>query len=205
MKKFSQIFITILILFSMPVAGIYMQSDTDQLLKSLQDKFNSISDFSADFRQSTDGKVNLAGKFFYGKGNKLRLELRTLVIVTDGKTNWSFNKKENKVIISNYDPSDPSILSIEKIIDDYPSRCSINSGMENNTNVLTLSPNKPGLNFKTAKLFVSSNNMVYKILITDPNGALIQIDLTNYKINKNPDNSIFTFTAPKGSKVIDLR
>lgn len=183
----------------------FSQSSSNQLLKTLQNKFNSINDLSADFKQSTNGKINLAGKFFYKKENDLRLELKNLMIVSDGTTNWSYNKKENKVIISNYDPSDPSIISLKKIIEDYPAKCEVSDEKENGNNVLVLKPGKPGMNFKIAKIYINSAELVQKIILTDQNNALIQIEFSNYKLNQKLNNSTFTFIPPKGSKVIDLR
>ena len=183
----------------------FSQSSSNQLLKTLQNKFNSINDLSADFKQSTNGKINLAGKFFYKKENDLRLELKNLMIVSDGTTNWSYNKKENKVIISNYDPSDPSMISLKRIIDDYPKKCSVSDEKENGNQVLVLKPGKPGMNFKIAKIYINSSELVQKIILTDQNDALVQIEFSNYKLNQKLNNSTFTFIPPKGSKVIDIR
>ena len=194
--------LTGLFVFSVPT---FSQSGGGQLLKTLQNKFNSINDLSADFKQSANGKINLSGKFYYKKENDLRLELKNLMIVSDGTTNWSYNKKENKLIISNYDPSDPSMISLKRIIDEYPTKCTVTDEMENGNNVLVLKPGKPGMNFKIAKLYINSEDLVQKIIMTDQNDALIKIEFTNYKLNQKLNNSTFTFIPPKGSKVIDLR
>jgi outer membrane lipoprotein-sorting protein len=155
--------------------------------------------------ETSNGKVSLAGKLFYGKVNKMRLELKNLTIVSDGITNWSYNKKENKVVISNYDPGDPSVISLEKIINDYPSQCNLIVGKEGDTDILTFLPGKPGLNFKNAKIFINPGSLINKVDLTDQNNNNIQIEFSNYQLNKNISTSTFTFTPPKGSKVIDLR
>jgi outer membrane lipoprotein carrier protein len=135
----------------------------------------------------------------------MRLELKSLIIVTDGKTNWSYNKKDKKVVISNYDPSDPSIISLERIIKDYPSSCKVTTEKEGSTDVINLSPNKRGLNFKNAKIHINSENLIEKINMVDQNNNQVQIEFSNYQLNKDLGASTFTFTPPKGSKVIDLR
>jgi outer membrane lipoprotein carrier protein len=201
MKKVSLILFAIFIF----TASLLAIDSADQLVKSLQNKFNSISYLTADFRQTSNGRVTLAGKFFYGKGNKMRLELKSLIIVTDGKTNWSYNKKDKKVVISNYDPSDPSIISLERIIKDYPSSCKVTTEKEGSTDVINLSPNKRGLNFKNAKIHINSENLIEKINMVDQNNNQVQIEFSNYQLNKDLGASTFTFTPPKGSKVIDLR
>jgi outer membrane lipoprotein carrier protein len=201
MKKTSLIIFTLFIFTSLLMAA----ENGDQLVKSLQGKFNTISDLTADFRQTSNGKITLAGKFFYGKSNKMRLELKNLTIVSDGKTSWSFNKKDKKTVISNYDPADPSIISLGRIINDYPSRCKVTLEKNGGANVINLVPNKSGLSFKNAKIYINSEDLIEKISLTDQNNNQIQIEFSNYQLNKSLGSSTFTFTPPKGSKVIDLR
>ena len=181
------------------------QNKAGEQLKALQAKFNSLSDISADFVQYTNGRENISGKFAYKKEGKLRLELKNILVVTDGKTNWSYNKKENKVVISDYDPSDPSVLSLDKFINDYPSGCSVSAGAEKGSRFLTLIPATEKHNFKSAKMFINEKDLVDKLIIEDLNGNLIKVIFSDIKTNSGLSNSKFTFNPPKGSKVIDLR
>ena len=201
MKKFTSIGLCILLL----AGTAYAQNSAGKMLKALQDKFKSIENISAGFVQAENGRVTLSGKFYYEKGNKMRLELKNLLIITDGETSWNYNKRENKVIISSYNPDDPSYFSLKQIIEEYPSKCTVSTDKENGSEVLVLTPNKSGLNFTTAKIWVNSENLISRILLTEQNNALIQVSFSNYKINSFLSRSTFTFTPPKGSKVIDLR
>ncbi len=81
---------------------IYSQS-AESVLKSLQNKFDSITDLSADVTQKSNGKSSLSGKMYFKKENNLRIEFGNQTIVADGKTSWNYNKKDKKVIISDYD------------------------------------------------------------------------------------------------------
>lgn len=181
------------------------QNNGDKLLKALQGKYKTIKDVSADFVQSTNGTVTLSGKFLYEKDNKLKIDLKNILIVTDGETSWNYNKKENKVIISSYNPDDPSYFSLKQIIEVYPSKCDVSSEKENGSDVLVLTPNKPGLNFKTARIYMNSEDLISKITLTDQNDRLVRVDFSNYKLNIKLSKTTFTFIPPKGSKVIDLR
>lgn len=181
------------------------QNSGEQIVKALQNKFKTINDLSADFHQISNGKTALSGKFYYAKENKLRLELKSLILVSDGETNWNYNKKADKVIISNYNADDPTILSLEKIINDYPSECSVTAEKANNGSALLFTPNNQALNFKNAKIYINNDNLISKMTVTDKNDGIIQIEFSNYKLNGNISRSMFTFTPPKGSKVIDLR
>lgn len=203
-KMFKLIFILLFLL-----TGLFRLAGFDkgsELLIALQEKYKSISDLSADFNKNTNGKLELSGKFYYKQGNKIRLELKNLVIVSDGNTNWNYNKKENKVIISQYDDTDPSALSLEKVLYNYPSKCTVTFETDKGKDVLVLVPkNNSGLQFHKVKLWINKDNLINKLLIEDPNSGLVELEFTNYKINQDIDNSIFSLIPPEGSKVIDLR
>ncbi len=196
------IFVLIILFAALPS---FAQNEGQQILESLQKKFDSIKDITAGFVQSSNGNVNLYGKFYFKKKNNLRLELKNSIIISNGKTNWNYNKAENKVIISSYDEHDPSVLSLNNFINIYPTECNIELMEIKDQKVLMLTPKKPGLNFKYVKIWTDSKHLISKMIIGDLNDVLIQIDFSDYKLNSNLPDSLFTFTPPKGSKVIDLR
>ncbi len=201
MKKIlSLIFITIFF-----AGSGFAQNEGQQVLESLQKKFNSTQDLTAEFVQLSNGKVSLSGKFYYKKKDNLRLELKNITIISNGKTNWNYNKAENKVIISSYDEHDPSVLSLNNFINVYPLECNVKLQEENGQKVLMLTPQKAGLNFKYVKIWLNLDHLINKMIIEDLNDILIQINFSAYKLNTQLSDSLFTFTPPKGSKVIDLR
>jgi outer membrane lipoprotein-sorting protein len=181
------------------------QPDANQTLSELQSKFDSIEDLTADIIQSVGGKTNLNGKIFYMKENKLRFEFDNILIVSDGETSWNYNKKEKKVIITNYETEGTNILSIEELIYDYPEECEINAYEFEDQTVLEFVPDNSTLNFSSIKLWINSENLVTRALFEDPATDLIQIDLSGYKINSALPESYFSFTPPAASEIIDLR
>jgi outer membrane lipoprotein carrier protein len=181
------------------------QEDAKILLKNIQDKFNSINDLSANITQSVNNKVALKGKVFYKKEDHLRFEFNNNLIVSDGETSWNYNQKQNKVIITNYDTEGNKILSIRQIIYDYPDKCQLSTSELEGKKVLELIPEDNSLSFNYVKLFITDNNLISKVLIDDPATGLIQLDLSDYKINQNLPDSLFSFTPPEGSQVLDLR
>ena len=186
---------------------LYSQEDkAAKLLKAVQDKFNKIEDLSADIKQSIDGRKSLSGKIYYKDGNKFFLDLTNLNIISNGTTVWNFNKKENKVIINEYDESDPSALSLNEIINEYPEESNITYQSANGKEILIVTP-KPdsNLNFERAKLWINKDNLVEKISIERSGSGEAVIELSNYKLNQDLPDTRFTFTPPEGSTVIDLR
>lgn len=199
MKKIFNLILLLSFIFSLE---LFSQNN---VLNSLQNKFNSLEDFSAEFQQLTNDKPNLVGKFYYKKENKIRLELKNLLIVSDGSTTWNFNKKENKVIINKYSDDDLSILSLNKIINDYPNECTVKEIKDNGINKLILKPKNNNLNFKSAELYVNSKNLIDKVIVEDLNSDNITIIFSNYILDKDIPDSYFSFKLPEGTQVIDLR
>jgi outer membrane lipoprotein carrier protein len=197
------IFILILTIFF--YVSLIAQNDAEALLKSIQDKFDSINDLSANIAQSVNGKVNLKGKVFYKKENNLRFEFKNSLIVSNGETSWNYNKKQNKVIITSYDTEGNKIFSIRQMIYEYPKECELSTYESEGENVLQLVPENNSLSFSSVKLFITNDNLISKVLIDDPASGSIQVDLSDYQINKNLPDSMFSFSPPEGSQVLDLR
>jgi outer membrane lipoprotein-sorting protein len=181
------------------------QENANTVLKNIQDKFDSINDLSAQLTQSINQKVNLKGKVFYKKENNLRFEFDNVLIISDGETSWNYNKKQDKVIITNYENEGNKILSIRQIIFEYPEDCELSTFEAEGKKVLELIPKDDTFSFSSVKLFIDSENLITKVLVDDPATGKIQIDLSNYQLNKNLPESYFSFTPSEGSQVLDLR
>jgi outer membrane lipoprotein carrier protein len=185
--------------------SIVAQDDAKALLKDIQNKFDSINDLSAEITQLVNGKINLEGKVYYKKENHLRFEFNNMLIVSDGETSWNYNEQQNKVIITNYDTEGNKILSLRQIIFEYPDECELSTYDSEGEKVLQLISQNNSLSFNSVKLFITDDNLISKVLIDDPSTGSIQVFLSNYKINKNLSDSLFSFSPPEGSQVLDLR
>jgi len=184
---------------------IFAQSKEPALLKSLQNKFSSFNSFSVDFSQETNGKATLSGKLVYKKDNMIRLELKNLIISSDGETTWNFNKKDKKVIVSTYQPEDAAMLSPEKFIFDFPKKSAVSESSENGKRVLIFSALKNDNQFKQAKVILSGEMLPEQIVVTGNDGTLRIFHFTDFKENPPLEKDFFTFKIPQGVKVIDLR
>jgi len=183
----------------------FAQDNAQEVLTNLRNKFNTINDLSAELTQSVNGNINLKGKIFYKKENQLRFEFKNILIMSDGETSWSYNQKNNKVVISDYESEGNKILSIRQIIYEYPESCDISTFESERQKVLQLIPNDDTFSFNSVQLFIDSDNLITKALIDDPATGKIEIVLSEYQLNKNLPDSFFQFSPPEGSQVIDLR
>lgn len=94
MKKIFKVYRTnviviLLLIFLASTRIVTAQNDPNQLLQAVQEKFNTLSDLSANLTQSVNGSANLTGKVYYKKEDKIRFELTNILIVSDGETNWN--------------------------------------------------------------------------------------------------------------------
>jgi chaperone LolA len=198
----------LLVIFSLTLAlagSSFSQPDGKELLDQLRSKFDAIKDLSAEFVQKLNGKTVQTGMLYYKKTNKLRINLKSLTIISDGKTSWNYNKKENKVIISNYDDTDPGVFSIDEIVYKFPSHCDISAKVVNGERILTLIPTSYTYNFSKIDLWLNDENLISKVLIVDSVSGKTEIIFSNYELNQNLSDSGFSFIPPEGSKIIDLR
>ena len=88
----NKIFFTIYF-FNIFFTTSFAQEDAQVVLKNIQNKFESITDLSAQLTQSVNGNVNLKGKVYYKKENQVRFEFKNILIVSDGETSWNYNQK----------------------------------------------------------------------------------------------------------------
>ena len=181
------------------------QDSADDVLQNIQDKFDTIKDLSADLSQSVNGNVNLNGKVYYKRENKLRFEFKNILIISDGESAWNYNQKDNKVIITDYESEGNKILSMRQIIYEYPEDCEMSTYESEGQRVLELIPKDDTFSFNSIKLYLSKEYLITKALIDDPASGKIELDLSDYQLNKNIPDSFFQFSPPEGSKVIDLR
>jgi chaperone LolA len=186
-------------------SSIVFAQSADSVLKSLQNKFDSITDLTADVAQKSNGKSILSGKMYFKKDNNLRIEFGNQTIVADGKTSWNYNKKNNKVVISDYDEAGSGLLSINYLVYQYPSECDLSLSSKGSVQILNLKPKSKKNSLGEVKLFINKDNLIDKIVISNQAAGTMELSFSNYKLNQNLSDSKFSFTEPEGTTVVDLR
>jgi outer membrane lipoprotein-sorting protein len=179
--------------------------NTESVLKSLQNKFDSISDLTTDVAQRSNGKSILTGKMYFKKENNLRIEFGNQTIVADGETSWNYNKNSKKLIISNYDEEGAGLLSINYLVYQYPSECELSLSSEGSKQILNFKPKSKKNSLGEVKLYITKENLIDKAVITNTASGNMEVSFSNYKLNQNISDAKFSFTAPEGTTVVDLR
>jgi len=186
------------------LAFLLFQGESDTIIRKLQDKFESIKYLQADFSQGINSENFLSGKFYFLKENNYRLVLPNNIIISDGTSIWNDDTKRNKVVVSNVD-EDPLAFSLSEYIYEYPSKCSITEEKQKDGFLLILTVKDTELNFKLAKLWISNDYLIQKIVVTDFGGNLFTLQFSNIEIDKSIDKSLFKFIDDGNKKLIDLR
>jgi len=201
--RFKIIFIYIISLLVLNVS--FGQDSAENVLQKIQKKFDTIVDLSANLTQSINGNINLKGKVYYKKENKLRFEFKNILVISDGESAWNYNQKDNKVIITEYESEGNKILSLRQIVYEYPEDCEMSTYESEGQRVLELISKDDTFSFNNIKLYLNKDYLITKALMDDPASGTIEISLSDYQLNKNIPDNFFEFSPPEGSKVIDLR
>lgn len=200
MKNF---LITILIL--LVSNSLFAQENPNSILTALRNKFNSINDLSADYSQRASGSEIVSGKIYFKKNNKFRVQNKNQILGNDGTYAWNYNAAQKKYIITNMEEENNSFFSINYLVNQLPNESVLSARTEGNLKVLELTPKSSNLQLKKIELWINSDNLIQKIVIKDLNNNTNEISLSNYKINQNISDSLFSFNPPEGTKIIDLR
>ena len=184
-----------------------------EIIKKLQNRFNSISGFSANFSQtiftSKDQSSNkTSGKFFYKRKNKFVVEMKNQTIISDGKTVWNYDARFKRVVISSAE-DDPTSFSLERFIFEYPKNCTSKEIKEvpavPGEKEVELVPRTQDLEFKSVRLWTGKDWMISRMEVIDPGGVRYFVELSDLSYNQKLPDSKFIYSPPQGIKIIDLR
>ncbi len=147
----------------------------------------------------------MTGTFYFKKENRLRIEIKNRLIVSDGSTIWNLNQNENKLIISSYD-SDYTSFSLPQIINIYPNLCDKELIVNTPTRkTVRLVPNNNQLNFQSAEISVNNTSIIEKVIITDFNSMKFIFELSKTQTNIGLSDNLFVYEPEEGVEIVDLR
>src|ERR1041385_5774461 len=197
-----------------PSSGPAAESD-DQIVDQLQKSYDSISDFTADFRQETEYKtlnktLKAWGKVSYKRPGKMLWrfeEPKNQWVLADGQSLY-FYQPENKQVLktplkSAFTSTVPLtfLLGIGNLKRDFKAT---SKGVEGNLYVLQLGPKDGSKGVEEVTLGVDKQN--YQInwaRIKDPAGNLTTVHFSNIRRGVGVSDSIFRLQVPQGADVVD--
>lgn len=207
-----------LIVFSLLFSGIiFAQSGkkAEQLLKDVVDKTSSYSNLKAeisytmvneemDINEKKEGVVFIAGDSY-------RIEMEGQIIISDGKTIWTYLADSEEVMVSNVEDNDESI-SPTKILttynSDYKAKFDTDNKYKNaDLKSIHLRPND-GKQFEKMSIIVNQKSLsLESFSVFDKNGNVFTYHIINLSPNLDLPENTFTFNTEDypDVEVIDMR
>ncbi|HEY7442093.1 MAG TPA: outer membrane lipoprotein chaperone LolA [Vicinamibacterales bacterium] len=205
---------------SQPTRGAQAPS-ADAFARDLQQKYDKVRDFSADFVQTYRGGVlrqtaTERGRLLVKKPGKMRWEYREperKLFVSDGRKLYSYVPEDRQVLVTDVPDDDhattPALflagkgnltrdftVTYENKVQDAPA----------GTTVLKLAPRRAEPEYDWLMLAVDPTTLEIRMLITvDAQGGRSTFSLTNLKENVGVADKEFAFSIPRGVEVITDR
>jgi outer membrane lipoprotein carrier protein len=186
--------------------------------QSLQLKYDSIKDFSADFVHTYQGGVlrkqlTERGKVLIKKPGKMRWEYMSpekKLFISDGVKIYSYVPEDNQVIVSSVPRGDqagaPVLFLAGKgnLVRDFtPSNIELPAGFPSTARAVKLVPKAPQPDYDSLILVVDSTSFMLQGIVTiDVQGGRSAISFANLKENVGTPDKMFAFSIPRGAEVI---
>ena len=206
-------------MFLFASAGFSEQTeDLDTVLDKIQNKYEKINDFHADFTQEANvkalNKVQKAeGEVWFKKPGMMRWNYYRPAkdeIVSDGKTLWYYNEEEMQVIqsplnqVSETETTTTLLSGLGKIKELFKASFSESKEFQSNGNYLIdLRPKEDEEDYNKVTVSVDKNSMIVNtIYLYDPFGNLTKVILEDIELNGGVSDSLFSFSVPEGVEII---
>jgi outer membrane lipoprotein carrier protein len=207
--------LVVLVVFAAMIPFLYAVNITaKEIIEKVQSKYDKMNNVVLGFSQNVKFKVSKteqqsAGTLYFKKKNKYRIETDQHIIVTDGKTSWSYSPQNKQVIVDNY-KEDKHSLSPEHLLISYPQDYySSLVGEEKigseSTYLLKLTPKEDNSFATKMKIWISKNWIIKRIETTDISGVTTTYTIKDVQIDKGIADAKFEFKPPQDVDIIDLR
>ncbi|NOX90282.1 MAG: outer membrane lipoprotein carrier protein LolA [Calditrichaeota bacterium] len=190
--------------------------DVKDIIKKLQKKYDDIENFKATFEkvetfQLTGSVSKTEGTLYVKDGKKYRFETEDQLIVSDGKTVWTYNRINNQVLIDRV-RKNSGVLLPRDILFKYPKTHYATLLGEDKIRgkkvyVVKLDPKEDVHGyFSSLKVWIQDHAwQIVKIEITDLNGNKSIFNLSNIDTKNRLADSLFSFTPTSEMNVVDMR
>lgn len=217
MKKryFGLVFIVLLAMNHQTPGIVAAENQAEEIIKKVKEKYDKIKIFQADFTQTFHWK--LADNIHQQKGtvwlkgkDQFKIETEDQIIVSNGKTLWTFSEFNKQVIIDNIDKSKEVTLPRDIFLvysEQYrPSYLGVEKIDDQDCHVLELSGKTDDLFIKHIKIWINMKLLIpTKIEQVDLNENENTYLLTNIQIEKQLASNFFEYRIPDSTEVIDMR
>jgi outer membrane lipoprotein carrier protein len=201
-----------------PLRPIAAEPTAAEFAQTVQKKYDSIKDFSADFVHAYEGgalhkKITERGRLFIKKPGKMRWEYTApeeKLFVSDGMKMYSYLPADKQVIVSSIPRADeattPMLFLAGKgsLTKDFtPSLVELPKGMPAGSRTLKLVPKARQRDYDWLMLVVDPATLAFRGLVTvDSQGGISSFSFANLKENSGLADKDFTFKIPRGVDIV---
>lgn len=211
-RLLSQALFTLLMLLLLAGGGRAQAQDADQLVRRLEEKYNSDQALKAQFTQtvSQGGQTNTLSGTLTLQGDRYRVTTDQQTLVTNGETTWIYTPARGQVLVNDY-VEDETAFSPSRFFDGYRERYRVSDVRTTQREgekhyVLTLKPKQEGAFFREVTLWMrASDAVVTRLAVRDANQSKMTFALRDVSFGVETDASTFRFDAPQDAEVVDLR
>lgn len=192
-----------------------------EVVEKMQKKFGDLKTLSARFVKKhywrlMEQRQEVKGKLLVQRPNRFRFDSDAQVVVTDGDTAWNYAPANAQVMVSDYATVEKD-RSYEKLLFDlillggydesYAPKYVGEEKIDRKTcHVVDLSANKEDTYVHTIRLWVDKRIwLVRQVEYRNIHDDVTTFVLSDLKVDKKLKEDQFTFHAPKGVELIDLR
>lgn len=189
--------------------------DASEIINKVKKKYETVESFSAEFQQSFKWKLagetqQQEGKIFLKNFDKFRIETDNQLIVSDGKTLWTYSADNNQVLIDDLSNAEDILLPRQlflKFSEEYnPVLLGEEKYNDADCYALRLVAKNEEVFIKEMKIWIQKDSwLTLKIEHIDINENVTIYTLNNILINKKVDDKYFTYQIPPNVEVIDMR
>lgn len=206
----------LILLISLSFAGV-LSSQTPaaaDILDKVRARYRSITDVSADFRQTVTlryrpkGRVT-AGSAHVKKGNKFRINSDQQTIVCDGSTLWMYTPKSQQVLIDSY-RGNRQAFSPDRFLTGLPKEfVAVSHDRNGAVYTLRLKPSEEAsvyANIVTLTVWTTEGEwLADSIAMAEKNGTTTTIALRNIRFNSGIADETFHFTVTPEMHVVEMK
>ncbi len=206
----------VLAVLATPLFAQQNDSEAQEILKGVSQKYKSLTTISADFTYQLEDAQNKTaekqtGKVFL-KGTKYLLQIPSQEVFCDGQTVWTYLKDSKEVQITDPDAKEDAITPAN-IFTMYERGFTFkyieeSAQGETAVQIIDLTPiDKTKKYFKVRLTINKAEKLIISSTLFDKNGNKISYFIDKFTPDNTLDDSIFTFTIANypGIEVVDLR
>jgi outer membrane lipoprotein carrier protein len=203
------------ITFVLAMSGMLIAQTPDELIVRLQQKYEALQSFSADFEQMFQGggvQLRESGIVRMKKPGKMYWEYQQptpKLFIADGKKSYFYLPQDKQVIVSDLDldnASTPLLFLVGKgrIREDFQVELEeAEKPLQVENLVVRLTPKQPQGSYSRLILEIDpSSDLIYRLIVIEPIGNRNEYIMKNFRENARISDRQFSFKVPKDVEVM---